>query len=94
MINIDKVTIIQDRTKKKFLRQQKRYLKTIDREIRKIAKKGGSIWEVSTDSKPFFTLAYIDSIIEKYNKLGFETGKYAFMLESYLFIKWSEMEGV
>ncbi len=39
MIDIDKVTIIQDRTKKKFLRQQKRYLKTINRGIKKIAKK-------------------------------------------------------
>lgn len=94
MIDIDKVTTIQDRTKKKFLRQQKRYLKTIDRKIRKIAKKGGAIWEVSIDSKPFFTLTYIDSIIEKYKKLGFEAGKYDFMLKSYLFIKWSEMEGV
>lgn len=94
MIDIDKVTIIQDRTKKKFLRKQKRYLKTIDRGIKKIAKKGGTTWEISTDSKPFFTSTYIDNIIEKYKELGFEAGKYIFMLESYLFIKWSEMEGI
>lgn len=94
MIDIDKVAIIQDRTKKKFLRKQKRYLKTIDREIKKIAKKGGTTWEIDISSKPFFTSTYIDNIIEKYKELGFEAGKYVFMLESYLFIKWSEMEGI
>lgn len=47
MIDINKIELIQKRTKKKFLRQQKKYIKIIDKSIRYNAAHGKSYIEVS-----------------------------------------------
>lgn len=92
MIDIDKVATIQKRTKKKFLRQQKKYIKIIDKSIKYNAAHGKSYIEVSI-SEPFVNLNFIDKIIKMYEERGFEVEKCErdFYVEC-LLIKWTRME--
>lgn len=92
MIDINKIELIQKRTKKKFLRQQKKYIKIINKAIKYNTKHGKSYIEVSL-SKPFVNSNFVDKIINMYEELGFEVEKCerAFYVE-YLLIKWTKME--
>lgn len=92
MIDINKIALIQKRTKKKFLRQQKKYIKIIDKSIKYNAAHGKSYIEVSL-SEPFVNSNFVDKIVKMYEKRGFEVEKYerAFYVE-YLLITWTRME--
>lgn len=92
MINIDKVAAIQKRTKKKFLRQQKRYIRIINKAIKYNVTHGKNYIEVNL-SEPFVNSNFIDEIIKLYEERGFEVEKYnrAYSGE-YLLIKWRKME--
>ena len=93
MIDVNKIAIIQERTKKKFLRQQKRYIRIINKAIKYNAKHGKSYIEVSL-SEPFVNSNFVDKIIKMYEERGFEVEKCerAFYVD-YLLIKWTGMEG-
>ena len=92
MIDINKVATIQKRTKKRFLRQQKKYIKTINKAIKYNAKHGKSYIEVSL-SEPFVNSNFVDKIVKMYEERGFEVEKCrkAFYVE-YLLITWTRME--
>ena len=92
MIDVNKIAIIQERTKKKFLRQQKKYIKIIDKSIKYNAKHGKSYIEVSL-SEPFINSNFVDKIVKIYEEQGFEVEKCerAYSGE-YLLIKWRKME--
>lgn len=92
MIDINKIEVIQKRTKKKFLRQQKKYIKTIDKSIKYNAAHGKSYIEVSL-SEPFVNSNFVDKIVKMYEERGFEVEKCgkAFYVE-YLLITWTRME--
>lgn len=92
MIDINKIELIQKRTKKKFLRQQKKYIKIIDKSIKYNAAHGKSYIEVSL-SEPFVNSNFINEIIKLYEGRGFKVEKYdrAFYVE-YLLITWTRME--
>lgn len=93
MIDIDKVVTIQKRTKKKFLRQQKRYIRIINKAIKHNVAHGKNYIEVSL-SEPFVNSNFVDEIIKLYGERGFEVEKHerAFYGEC-LLIKWTGMEG-
>lgn len=92
MIDIDKVATIQKRTKKKFLRQQKKYIKIINKAIKYNTKHGKSYIEVSL-SEPFVNSNFVDKIIKMYEERGFEVEKpERTFYEKYLLIKWTRME--
>ena len=92
MIDVNKIALIQKRIKKKFLRQQKKYIKIIDKTIKYNAKHGESYIEVPL-SEPFVNSNFVDKIIKMYEERGFEVEKYdrAYSGE-YLLIKWRKME--
>ena len=92
MIDVNKIAIIQERTKKKFLRQQKKYIKMIDKLIKYNTEHGKSYIEVSL-SEPFVNSNFVDKIIKLYEGRGFEVEKCerAYSGE-YLLIKWRKME--
>ena len=92
MVDINKIALIQKRTKKKFLRQQKKYIKIIDKEIKYNAAHGKSYIEVSL-SEPFVNSNFVDKIVNMYEERGFKVEKYerAFYVE-YLLITWTRME--
>ena len=92
MIDINKIKLIQKRTKKRFLRQQKKYIKIINKAIKYNAKHGKSYIEVSL-SEPFVNSNFVDKIVKMYEELGFEVEKCerAFYVEC-LLIKWTGME--
>ena len=92
MIDINKIELIQKRTKKGFLRQQKKYIKNINKAIKYNAKHGKSYIEVSL-SEPFVNSNFVDKIIKMYEERGFEVEKCerAYSGE-YLLIKWRKME--
>lgn len=92
MINVNKIELIQKRTKKKFFRQQKKYIKIIDKSIKYNAAHGKSYIEVSL-SEPFVNSNFVDKIVKMYEERGFEVEKYdrAYSGE-YLLIKWRKME--
>ena len=92
MIDINKIELIQKRTKKRFLRQQKKYIKIINKEIKHNAKHGKSYIEVSL-SEPFVSSNFVDKIVKMYEERGFEVEKCerAYFGE-YLLIKWIRME--
>ena len=92
MIDINKIELIQKRTKKGFLRQQKKYIKNINKAIKYNAKHGKSYIEVSL-SEPFVNSNFVDKIINIYKERGFEVEKCerAYSGE-YLLIKWRKME--
>lgn len=93
MIDIDKVATIQKRAKKKFLRQQKRYIKIINKAIKhSVLYSKKNYIEVSL-SEPFVDSNFINEIIKLYEGRGFEVEKYekAFYGEC-LLIKWKKME--
>lgn len=92
MIDVNKIAIIQERTKKKFLRQQKRYIRIINKAIKYNAKHGKSYIEVSL-SEPFVNSNFVDKIVKMYEERGFEVEKCerAFYVEC-LLIKWTRME--
>ena len=92
MIDINKIELIQKRTKKRFLRQQKKYIKIINKAIKYNAKHGKSYIEVSL-SEPFVNPNFINEIIKLYEGRGFEVEKCerAYSGE-YLLIKWRKME--
>ena len=92
MIDVNKIAIIQERTKKKFLRQQKKYIKMIDKLIKYNTEHGKSYIEVSL-SEPFVNSNFVDKIIKLYEGRGFEVEKCerAYSGE-YLLIKWTRME--
>lgn len=93
MINIDKVATIQKRTKKKFLRQQKRYVRIINKAIKYNVAHGTNYIEVSL-SEPFVNSDFVDEIIKLYEERGFEVEKYKRdFYGEYLLIKWTRMEG-
>lgn len=92
MIDIDKVATIQKRTKKKFLRQQKKYIKIINKAIKYNTKHGKSYIEVSL-SEPFVNSNFVDKIIKMYEERGFEVEKYdKACFGECLLIKWRKME--
>lgn len=93
MIDIDKVVVIQERTKKKFLRQQKKYIRIISKAIKYNVAHGKNYIEVSL-SEPFVNSNFVDEIIKLYEERGFEVEKYerAYSGEC-LLIKWTGMEG-
>ena len=92
MIDVNKIELIQKRTKKRFLRQQKKYIKIINKAIKYNAKHGRSYIEVSL-SEPFVNLNFVDKIVKIYEERGFEVEKCerAYFGE-YLLIKWTRME--
>ena len=92
MIDINKIALIQKRTKKKFLRQQKKYIKIIDKSIKYNAAHGKSYIEVSL-SEPFVNSNFVDKIVKMYEERGFEVEKCerAFYVGC-LLIKWTRME--
>lgn len=93
MIDINKIELIQKRTKKRFFRQQKKYIKIIDKSIKYNAAHGKSYIEVSL-SEPFVNSNFVDKIIKMYEERGFEVEKCerAYIGEG-LLIKWTRMEG-
>jgi hypothetical protein len=94
MIDIDKIARIQKRTKKRFLRQQKKYIKIINKAIKYNTKHGKSYIEVSL-SEPFIIVNpnFINKIIKLYEGLGFKVEKYNKGYSGeYLLIKWKKME--
>ena len=92
MIDINKVELIQKRTKKRFLRQQKKYIKIINKEIKYNAKHGKSYIEVSL-SEPFVNSNFVDKIVKMYEERGFEVEKCERDYSGeYLLIKWRKME--
>lgn len=93
MIDVNKIAIIQERTKKKFLRQQKRYIRIINKAIKhNVLYSKKNYIEVSL-SEPFVNSNFINEIIKLYEGRGFEVEKYdrAYSGE-YLLIKWRKME--
>lgn len=92
MVDINKIELIQKRTKKRFLRQQKKYIKIINKAIKYNAAHGKSYIEVSL-SEPFVNSNFVDKIVKLYEGRGFEVEKYdrAYSGE-YLLIKWRKME--
>lgn len=92
MIDVNKIELIQKRTKKRFLRQQKKYIKIINKAIKYNAKHGRSYIEVSL-SEPFVNSNFVDKIVKIYEERGFEVEKCerAYFGE-YLLIKWTRME--
>lgn len=92
MIDVNKIELIQKRTKKRFLRQQKKYIKIINKAIKYNAKNGRSYIEVSL-SEPFVNSNFVDKIVKIYEERGFEVEKCerAYFGE-YLLIKWTRME--
>ena len=92
MIDINKIELIQKRTKKRFLRQQKKYIKNINKAIKYNAKHGKSYIEVSL-SEPFVNSNFVDKIVKMYEERGFEVEKCERTLfGEYLLIKWVRME--
>ena len=92
MIDVNKIEVIQKRTKKRFLRQQNKYIKIVNKAIKCNAKHGKSYIEVSL-SEPFVNSNFVDKIINIYKERGFEVEKCerAYSGE-YLLIKWRKME--
>ena len=92
MIDINKIEVIQKRTKKRFLRQQNKYIKIVNKAIKYNAKYGKNYIEVSL-SEPFVNSNFVDKIIKMYEERGFEVEKCerAYSGE-YLLIKWRKME--
>ena len=92
MIDVNKIELIQKRTKKRCLRQQKKYIKIINKAIKYNAKHGRSYIEVSL-SEPFVNSNFVDKIVKIYEERGFEVEKCerAYFGE-YLLIKWTRME--
>lgn len=92
MIDINKIELIQKRTKKKFLRQQKKYIKIINKSIKYNVAHGKNYIEVSL-SEPFVNSNFVDETIKLYEERGFEVEKHdrAYSGE-YLLIKWRKME--
>lgn len=92
MIDVNKIELIQKRTKKRFLRQQKKYIKIINKAIKYNAKHGRSYIEVSL-SEPFVNSNFVDKIVKMYEERGFEVEKCERVyFGEYLLIKWTRME--
>ena len=92
MIDVNKIEVIQKRTKKRFLRQQNKYIKIVNKAIKYNAKHGKSYIEVSL-SEPFVNSNFVDKIIKMYKERGFEVEKLEKALfGEYLLIKWTRME--
>ena len=92
MIDVNKIEVIQKRTKKGFLRQQKKYIKNINKAIKYNAKHGKSYIEVSL-SEPFVSSNFVDKIVKMYEERGFEVEKCERdFYVGYLLITWARME--